>query len=143
LGLRLEEVPGDIAEGVLQLLKASLAPEGYQNALAAMRMSHFLGEPCGVPKVMNKLSYNFFIFGVPSATDAWGWLLYGHHLCLSWFLKDEQIVISPTFTGAEPNMIDAGPWAGTTILHEESCLGLELMQSLDSDKQKQPRPITI
>jgi hypothetical protein len=53
------------------------------------------------------------------------------------FLKGDQIVISPTFTGAEPNLIDSGPWAGTVILHKEGDLGLKLMQSLPDTLQKE------
>lgn len=88
---------------------------------------------------MNKYSYNFLLFGTPSTSSSqpWGWLLYGHHLCLSVFFKGPQVVISPTFTGAEPNIIDAGEWAGTEILHKEGNLGLQLMQSLNSEYQKQ------
>lgn len=111
-------------------MEATLSPEGYAKALGAMRVNHFLGELCNMTKVMNKYSYNFLLFGTPSATKPWGWSLYGHHLCLNVFLKGTQIVISPTFTGAEPNVIDNGDFFGTQLLHVEGDLGLKLMQSL-------------
>lgn len=135
-GLRLDEIPEELALTILSVLETSFSPEGYAKALAAMRINHFLGELCDVQKVMNKYSYNFLLFGKPprstdkDKTRAWGWSLYGHHLCLSVFLKGSHIAISPTFTGAEPNVIDSGPWAGTAILHIEGKLGLQLMQSL-------------
>jgi hypothetical protein len=129
-GLRLEDLPEELAQSILAVLEASFSPEGYQKALAAMRINHFLGEVCDVPKIMNKYSYNFLLFGEPSTEKAWGWLFYGHHLCLSAFFKGTHIVVSPTFTGAEPNIIDDGPWAGTEILHTEGNIGLKLMQSL-------------
>lgn len=100
-----------------------------------MRINHFLGEICHLPKIMNKGSYNFLIFGDPAIDKPWGWSLYGHHLCLSVFVHGPQIVISPTFTGAEPNIIDSGEWAGTQILNIEGDLGLKLMQSLPSGLQ--------
>jgi hypothetical protein len=134
--LRLEELPEETTQSILAIIEATFSPKGYEKALAAMRINHFLGEVCEVPRIMNKYSYNFLIFGEPSSTKAWGWSMYGHHLCLSVFLKGSQIVISPTFTGAEPNLIDKGPWAGTAILHKEGELGLKLMQSLSSDLQK-------
>ena len=130
-GLRLEEVSEPIAKSILSVMEATLSRKGYEKALGAMRINHFLGEVCNVPKVMNKYSYNFLAFGNPSTSDAWGWSLYGHHLCLNVFLKGPQIVISPTFTGAEPNVIDAGEFAGTEILDSEGVLGLKLMQSLN------------
>jgi len=129
-GLRLEEVDQDVALSILDVLKATFSPQGYEKAISAMRINHFLGELCQVPKIMNKYSYNFLLFGQPSETEPWGWSLYGHHLCLNVFLIGPQIVISPTFTGAEPNIIDEGEFAGTEILHTEGNLGLELMQSL-------------
>ena len=103
-----------------------------------MRINHFLGEIVKLPQIMNKYSYNFLLFGEPSTSPdkPWGWLLYGHHLDLAVFFKGSQIVISPTFTGAEPNIIDEGEWAGTEILHKEGNLGLKLMQSLRPEQQK-------
>jgi hypothetical protein len=103
-----------------------------------MRINHFLGQLVELPRIMNQHSYNFLLFGTPSASPSqpWGWLLYGHHLCISCFFRGPQIVISPTFTGAEPNIIDEGEWKGTAILHKEGHLGLELMQSLETDQQK-------
>ena len=135
-GLRLEEVPEPTAKSILAIIEKSFSPEGYQKALTAMRTNHFLGELCQVPRIMNQYSYNFLIFGTPSTTSPWGWCLYGHHLCLNTFFIGSQMIISPTFTGAEPNMIDAGPWAGSQILHTEGDLGLQLMQSLPPATQK-------
>ncbi|ORY10728.1 hypothetical protein BCR34DRAFT_485242 [Clohesyomyces aquaticus] len=137
-GLRLEEVPEPTALAILALIESALSPAGYQKALAAMRINHFLGELVKLPQIMNKYSYNFLLFGIPSSSPSspWGFLLYGHHLDLSVFFKGPQIVISPTFTGAEPNIIDEGEWAGTEILHKEGNLGLQLMQSLTPEQQQ-------
>lgn len=103
-----------------------------------MRVNHFLGEVVKLPNIMNKYSYNFLIFGTPStsATSPWGWLLYGHHLCISCFFKGPRVTVTPSFTGAEPNIIDAGEWKGTEILHKEGNLGLNLMQSLQPAQQQ-------
>ncbi|KAH8599292.1 hypothetical protein B0O99DRAFT_565672 [Bisporella sp. PMI_857] len=136
-GLRLEELDEKIAKSILAVLEATFSPEGYQKALSAMRINGFLGQVCNITKIMNEYSYNFLLFGTPSTTEPWGWSLYGHHLCLNVYLHGKQIVISPTFTGAEPNVIDEGPFSGTEILHIEGELGLKLMQSLaDDDKRK-------
>lgn len=103
-----------------------------------MRVNHFLGEVVKLPNIMNKYSYNFLLFGTPSAspTSAWGWLLYGHHLDIACFFKGKQIVLTPSFTGAEPNIIDEGEWKGTEILHKEGNLGLQLMQSFTSEQRQ-------
>ena len=134
-GLRLDELTPTTRDACLALLEATLSPEGYTKALSAMRINGFLGDLVASPKVMNEFSYNLVLFGAPSTTSPWGFSFYGHHLCLNVFLYKTQVVISPWFTGAEPNLIDAGPYAGTRILHEEERLGLRLMQSLtDADQ---------
>jgi hypothetical protein len=122
----------------LAVIEASLSPEGYQKALSAMRINHFLGEVVHLPNIMNKYSYNFLVFGTPSTSTSapWGWLLYGHHLCIACFFKGSQVILSPSFTGAEPNIIDDGEWRGTEILHREGNLGLKLMQSLGTGEQQ-------
>lgn len=135
-GLRLEELPEETAQSILGVLEATFSKQGYQKALAAIRINHFLGEVCKVPRIMNQYSYNFLLFGEPSTDKPWGWSLYGHHLCLNVYLHGSQIVISPYFTGAEPNLIDEGPWKGTQILHTQGDLGLRLMQSLPKEKQQ-------
>ncbi|KAL2158528.1 hypothetical protein VTH06DRAFT_4295 [Thermothelomyces fergusii] len=138
-GLRLDELAPEIAAAALALLEATLSPEGYAKALAAMRINGFLGELVGAPRVMNELSYNLVLFGAPSTSGPWGFSFYGHHLCLSVFLYRTQAVVSPCFTGAEPNLIDAGPHAGTRILRREEALGLRLMRSLPPALQARAR----
>ncbi|KAJ5240118.1 hypothetical protein N7468_004737 [Penicillium chermesinum] len=138
-GVRLDELNDTTRDAVLNILKATLSPEGYDKALSAMRINHFLGELVKSPRVMNQYSYNFVLFGTPSTTRPWGWSFYGHHLCLNVFLYQGQIIASPWFTGAEPNEIDSGPWSGTRILQVEETLGLELMQSLSAELQSKAR----
>ncbi|TGJ87148.1 hypothetical protein E0Z10_g1633 [Xylaria hypoxylon] len=139
-GIRLDEISASLRESVLAVLKETLSPEGYEKAVGAMRINHFLGELVHAPRVMNEHSYNFVLFGTePSTTRPWGFSFYGHHLCLSVFLYKTQIVVSPWFTGAEPNVIDTGPYKGTRILDNEERLGLQLMQSLSPEIQDKAR----
>jgi hypothetical protein len=98
-------------------------------------MNDFLGYLVGGPKVLNEFSYNFSLFGEPSLTEPWGWQLHGHHLALNVVLIGRQIVISPTFMGAEPNIIDEGPHEGLTIFNNEERLGLELMRALPAEQR--------
>ncbi|KAL1301436.1 hypothetical protein AAFC00_005689 [Neodothiora populina] len=135
-GLHLDELSPDLRNAVMKVLEATLSPEGYDKAVSAMRINGFLGKLVGGSKVCNEFSYNFVLFGTPSTTRPWGWSFYGHHLCLNIFLYRSQIMISPWFTGAEPNEIDSGPYKGTRILTHEEVLGLKLMQSLSSELQQ-------
>ncbi|CAG9948131.1 unnamed protein product [Clonostachys rosea f. rosea IK726] len=135
-GVRLDEVSEDLRSAVLNVLRFSLSPEGYEKAVAAMRINGFLGELVESPAIMNEFSYNFVLFGErPSTTEPWGFSFYGHHLCLNAFFYRRQMVLSPWFTGAEPNIIDDGKYSGTRILQVEEKLGLQLMQGLPSEIQ--------
>jgi hypothetical protein len=135
-GIRLDEMSESVQAGVLAILQSTLSPEGYEKAISAMRINGFLGQLVKSPAVCNEYSYNFVLFGTPSATAPWGYSFYGHHLCLNIFFYRSQLIISPWFTGAEPNLIDDGPYKGTRILYEEDRLGLELMQSLSPELQQ-------
>lgn len=135
-GIRLEEVDEKTRAAVLRLFEVTLSPEGYQKAISAMRINHFLGELVNGRGVLNEHSYNFVLFGTPSKTEPWGWVLYGHHLDLSVFVKRTHIVLTPTFTGAEPNIIDSGPYEGTLIMTPEEELGWQFMWELPPKLQK-------
>ena len=126
-------------DAAMALLGASLSDMGYQKAVGCMRTNAFLGQLCGLENLMNEWSYNLLLFGTPSMTEPWGWSLYGHHLVLNCFILGGQMVISPTFMGAEPNCIDAGPYAGLQLFNKEEEGGLELMRSLSPEMRGRAR----
>ncbi|RFN54492.1 hypothetical protein FIE12Z_1280 [Fusarium flagelliforme] len=139
-GVRLDEVNEELRTAIMQVLKTSLSPEGYDKAVSAMRINGFLGELVEAPAIMNEFSYNFVLFGLePSITEPWGFSFYGHHLCLNAFFYKKQIILSPWFTGAEPNLIDDSKinrkFNGTRILQREEALGFQLMQELSPETQ--------
>lgn len=129
-GLRLEDLAPGPRAAILQLIQASLSAKGFEKARGCMKTNAFLGQLCQLENIMNEWSYNFLLFGEPSADGPWGWNLYGHHLCLNVFVQGSQMVISPTFMGAEPNEIDAGPNQGLKLFDTEQDVGLALMRSL-------------
>ncbi|MGE3075462.1 MAG: DUF3500 domain-containing protein [Dehalococcoidia bacterium] len=134
-GLRLDELSPAVQNAILGVMEASLSERGFHKARACMRMNHFLGQLVGGPKVLNEFSYNFSLFGEPSMSEPWGWQIHGHHLALNVLVIGGQIAISPTFMGAEPNVIDEGPHAGLTIFNDEEALGRDLMRSLSPDQR--------
>ncbi|MFO1015893.1 MAG: DUF3500 domain-containing protein [Caulobacteraceae bacterium] len=134
-GVRMEETSPAMREAILDVLKATLSDKGFHKARACMLMNDFLGKLVGGEKVMNEFSYNFSLFGEPSETSPWGWQLHGHHLALNVMLIDGHLTVSPTFMGAEPNIIDEGPHKGLTIFTGEEAAGLALMRSLPQDQR--------
>jgi hypothetical protein len=139
VGLRLEELPASLRALILDVLRASLSPAGFEKADACMRMNAFLGELVGAPGVMNRDSYNFSLFGEPSLAEPWGWQFFGHHLVLNCLFIGGQMVMSPTFMGAEPTWVDVGPDAGLSLFTDEERLALRLMQDLPEPLQAQAR----
>ncbi|KAH6950287.1 hypothetical protein BKA56DRAFT_606726 [Ilyonectria sp. MPI-CAGE-AT-0026] len=134
-GVRLEHLDSGKVDLVLALLKASLSEKGYEKVRGGMKTNKFLGEICGREAILNELSYWFTLFGEPSETEPWGFMFFGHHVCLNVFVYRQQMVIGPVFLGAEPCVIDAGPDDGTELFGQEGDLGLKLMQSLSPEVQ--------
>ena len=135
-GLRLEDCTPQIRDAILGVIRASLSATGYDKARGCMKTNAFLGLLCDLPLIMNEWSYNFLLFGEPSIDGPWGWSLYGHHLALNCFALAGQMVISPTFMGAEPNFVDTGPDEGLRLFEIEERVGLALMRSLSSQQQE-------
>jgi len=134
-GLRLEEVSPELREAVMAVVRASLSEEGYNRSRDVMRLNRFLGDLVGAPAVLGEWSFNFCLFGTPSASEPWGWQLFGHHLCLNCFILGTQMVLSPAFWGAEPSYADVGPFAGTRLFEDEERAGLALIRSLDESQR--------
>ncbi|KAH8597490.1 hypothetical protein B0O99DRAFT_660484 [Bisporella sp. PMI_857] len=139
LGVRLEEVSEQLVTAIHEVIRASLSPAGYVKARGCMKVNQFLGEVVDGKSVLNERSYNFSIYGTPSETIPWGWQLYGHHFCMNCFVVGTQMVISPVFMGAEPNIIDEGPDKGTELFTDQERVALGLMQSMDKAKVEQVR----
>ncbi|KAH7176124.1 hypothetical protein EDB81DRAFT_633551, partial [Dactylonectria macrodidyma] len=114
-GLRLDEgVSQDTIDVLLQLLNASLSEKGYEKVHAGLVTNEFLGEILNMPRILNKWSYFFMLFGKPSATEPWGFTWHGHHVCINVFVVGHQMTIGPCFVGAEPNVSQVPPFIGST-----------------------------
>ena len=130
-GVRLDEASDDLCEDVFALIRASLSERGYAKARGCMKVNQFLGEIVNGQRVLNERSYNFCIFGKPSTTEPWGWQIFGHHLCMNFLLVGNDIVVSPIFMGAEPNIIDEGPDKGLELFTDQEQLAMQVMGSMD------------
>jgi hypothetical protein len=132
-GLRLDELDPPVRDAMLGVMEASLSPQGYGLVRNLMRINGFLGGLVELPLLMNEYSYNFALYGEPSETAPWGWQLFGHHAALNCLVAGTQLVISPVFMGAEPDMIDAGPHQGVKVFKERIALARELMGALPAE----------
>lgn len=132
-GLRLDELDAPVRDAALALVEATLSPEGFELVRGLMRINGFLGDLVELPLLMNEFSYNFSLFGEPSGTEPWGWQLFGHHAAVNALVAGTQLVISPVFLGAEPDLIDAGPHRGVQVFKERIGLARQLMEALPAE----------
>jgi hypothetical protein len=134
-GIRLEFQPAHVRRAALDLVRASLSPEGYQLVRGMMRINGFLGQVVGLEPILNEFSYNIAIYGTPDPRAPWGWQLFGHHCAVNCLVVQGRMVISPVFLGAEPNEIDEGRWTGTSGFANRIELATELMATLPTDQR--------
>ena len=68
--------------------------------------------------------------------EPYGWQIEGHHLIINYFVLGDQVVMTPTFMGSEPNHIDSGEHKGLRTFEVEERKGLNFYLSLNR-KQKE------
>jgi Protein of unknown function (DUF3500) len=76
------------------------------------------------------------VFGTPSATEPWGWQLWGHHLDVHCFIIGRQMALTPTFIGAEPTEADRGTHKGLRLFDEQRAAGLALRRGLRAEQAR-------
>ncbi|GAB3192833.1 DUF3500 domain-containing protein [Geodermatophilus arenarius] len=135
-GLRLEFQPPQVREAALELVRASLSPEGADLVHAAMLVNGFLGDVVDLPALLGEWSYNLALYGTPDLRAPWGWQLYGHHCAVDVLVVEGRMVVSPVFVGAEPDEIDDGPHAGISgLFADRIAAGLAVMAALTPEQR--------
>ncbi|HEX9885946.1 MAG TPA: DUF3500 domain-containing protein [Longimicrobiales bacterium] len=126
------EAQRDLAFGVM---RAGLSAKGLEESRNVMRLNGHLADLMDNWDEYGDDLYWFTVMGEPSATEAWGWQLDGHHLVINYFVLGDQVVMTPTFMGSEPVTATTGRYAGTSVLQDEEALGLAFMESLDAEQR--------
>jgi hypothetical protein len=98
-----------------------------------MRLNAWLGEYIQLYlDTLTEWMYWLAIFGEPRLDEPWGWQLWGHHLDVSCAVVGRQLVLTPTFVGAEPAFAPDG----TRILDEERAAGFAMFDALTSMQRR-------
>jgi hypothetical protein len=135
-GVCLQEVGEEARRAAMQLMAASLSTRGYGATRAVMRLNRTLGELVNdYADTLTEWMYFLTIFGEPDSEMPWGWQLSGHHLDINCVFVDRQMVLTPTFMGAEPWFAESGTHAGTEVLVAERETGFAFFAAL-SDRQR-------
>jgi hypothetical protein len=136
-GLRLEGLAPAQRDRALAIVEACLSATGFSDARTAMKLNAALGDLLDDYRdTLTEYSYSIAIFGTPSATEPWGWQLWGHHLDVHCFIVGRQLVLTPTFIGAEPIEADRGPHKGLRLFDAQRAAGLDLRRSLRPEQAR-------
>jgi len=134
-GLCLEELTEAKRELALEVMRRSLSDAGYQQVIDLMRLNLTIGELRDETDTLNEWLYWFSIYGEPERGGPWGWQLDGHHVNVNCVFVGDQMVLTPTFLGAEPVTAEGGKYAGTTAFRGEEALGQRLFASFDAEQR--------
>jgi hypothetical protein len=112
------------------LLRESLSQRGFEEALDIMHLNEAVLEMTGRLSEYGEDLYWLSIMGTPSATEPWGWQWDGHHLIINYFVLGDQVVVTPSFLGAEPVHAPIGKYAGLQVFKADEERGLALARTL-------------
>lgn len=143
-GIALFEMDDNQKSLAFNILNESLSAKGLKKAKDIMTMEAYLKElsiklKSRNIKRLNRLGndkYYFTFMGEPSDTEPWGWQIDGHHLAINYFVLGDQVVMTPTFMGSEPNFIKEGKNKGLRTFEEEENKGLNFYKSLDASQKE-------
>ncbi len=138
-GVRLGEMNQQQLQAACELLAAILSQPGYQKICAIMLGDDQLlggaGRGGRGGPAFGTDHYSMMVFGTPSPTDPWAVQFNGHHIGLNVSIQGDDVVLSPSFVGAQPESFEiAGrkfrPFAG------EIDDGYALVASLTDDQRR-------
>jgi hypothetical protein len=138
-GVVLTELDGRQRAAAHTLLKAGLSQLGYETATAIMALEQVLRElEQGGQFARDSTAYYITVFGTPSATGTWAWRFEGHHLSLHYTVVDGSVTVStPSFLGASPAEVRAGPHQGRRALGPAEDAAYALLRSLNEAQRAQ------
>ena len=134
-GTPLFEMNDNQRDRAFALLRESLSPRGFEEALNIMHLNETVQEMTGRLSEYGEDLYWLSIMGAPSSTEPWGWQWDGHHLIINYLVLGDQIVVTPTFLGAEPVHATVGKYAGLRVFKADEDFGLALARTLSETQR--------
>ncbi len=136
-GLQIREMSPSQKQLATALLAAGLSQQGFIKAETIMSLEDILriaekddGER------RNPEKYYVSIFGSPSDSKPWGYRVEGHHVSQNYAVIGGRVADTPSFFGANPREVLAGPRKGLRALAQEEDLGRTFMESLTEAQRK-------
>ena len=131
-GLGLKQMKSHQRGLAMALVQTALSHRGYSTSMQIMAMEQVLQDLENNNLKRDPAKYHLFLFGTPSAETSWGWRIEGHHLSISVTVADgKNVVVAPSFLGANPATVKSGPMAGVSVLGDIEDAGRQLVKQLD------------
>jgi len=136
-GLYLDDTGAAQQQAALEVIRASVSPQGFDEIRAVMVSNQALGDFVNYwTDTLREYAYVFTIFGEPSTETPWMWQIMGHHLDLHCTVLGDRIVFAPQFMATEMAEIGEGPYAGRKLFDDEEQRGLDLAGSLTAEQRE-------
>jgi len=130
-GLRLEQMRPAQKDAAWALFGEVLSPAGLAKTRNVMLLQDILADAGNGRGQRSSERFSVAVFGTPAATGAFGLRLEGHHLSLSFAVRDGALVsITPAAFAALPNRVKAGRHAGLNTLKGEEQIARRLQADL-------------
>jgi hypothetical protein len=134
-GLSFADLDPAQREAVHRLLRTALTAAGHKKVANIIELELVLREIEAFGLFRDPEKYFLVLFGSPDAAKPWGWRFEGHHLSLSFTLRGDAIATTPSFFGANPAEVRAGPRQGLRTLAGEEDEGRKLLATLDAGQR--------
>jgi hypothetical protein len=135
-GLCLESLDQAQRDAAFGVMRRCLSGYGLSLVRDIMRLNLTIGELRGEEAELNEWLYWFSMYGQPALGEPWGWQLDGHHANVNCAVVGDQVVITPTFLGAEPVWARSGRYAGTRVFQQEEDRARQLFALLSPEQQR-------
>jgi uncharacterized protein DUF3500 len=130
-GISLKEIDSKGKEQIHALLRTALSATGYRRVVNIIELEIVLREIETFGWMRDPERYHLTVYGTPDRVQRWGWRFEGHHVSLNFTLAGDKLAVdTPSFFGANPATVAAGPRKGLRALGEEHDAGWALLESL-------------
>lgn len=135
-GLSMGEITEPQRSAAMALLASALSKRGFEKVQQIMAGDELLRHGDRNNHMFGKDLFYISLMGTPSEKNPWMLQFGGHHLALNITVVGEHGVLTPTLTGAQPALYQAG---GKTVrpLGPESDKAIALLDALDENQRKQ------
>ena len=134
-GLRLGDMTETQVRAACDMMAAIMSEQGYQKMVGIMLADDQLLDNGRPRRGFGTENFSIVIFGTPSPAQPWSFQLDGHHVGVNYSMTGDQLTMSPSFIGTQPQSFEL---AGKTIrpLTREIDDAYRLVATLNDEQRK-------